>query len=1719
MARNFCPVRQWRARPRVNDGGLWGLADVRPCGGRGVISIPGYHVVETLHAGPRAVVLRALRQQDGLPVICKLIGTDAANPDGLAAMRRDYLLVRRLHHPAIVEALDCAPHGAGLMIVFRDIGGAGLDRHLGGRPMSVEKFLGLAITLVDAVAAIHGGGVVHKDLNPANIVWNPADDRLNVIGFSIASELSQEETAAIRADAPAGTLAYIAPEQTGRLNRMVDYRADFYGLGATFYECLGGQPPFGRTDAIELIHSHIARTPAPLTTLNPAVPPVLAAIIGRMMAKDPEDRYQSTIGLRADLARCLEDWQAGGLIEPFPLGGLDVRSVLRVPQKLYGRADQQRQLENAFVRAAAGGHEILLIAGYAGIGKSMLVRELYKPVTSQHGFFIAGKFEQLKRDIPYAPWLRAFRDLMRQATAGGPDRAALWRERIVTALHPHGRVIAEVIPEVASLIGPQPPMPELGPAEAHGRFVHAFRRFVGAFAGPEHPLVIFLDDLQWADLASLKLLEGLAGDLDLRHFMIIGAYRDSEVDAAHPLSQTLSALHEADVAWDRLHLAELAEDAVTQLVADTLQTDTGRAQPLASALAAKTFGNPLFLGQYLETLERRGLIGFDQAAAAWTWDLAAIERQQTPDDVVTFLAQRFGELPEATLAAVKVAACIGSVFNLSTLAEVRAQSRQETAALLWPALRARMIVPLDQAYRYAGAGGTEGDVPYRFLHDRVQQAASSLLPEDEALACHLAVGRVLLRGYVPGDDRRLFDIVNQLNIARTLIGPGEERQRLIELNLGAGRRARIAAAYGPALAYLGTGLDLLGENAWRDSYGQALALHVETAEMAVVAGQDTLVFRLANAVQDRAADLLDRVKGYEVLIQLHLARQVLSEALRMILAALALLDSPLPARPTGGHIAFELWRTRLALRGRDENALVSRPATTDPRWLAVGRLLARAFAPAYLSDRRLYAMLVLRLTRLSATAGNQPASGFAYANYGATFGGTQGGAMFGRVALRLLDHLAAEQMRAQTLFVVKLFIEVWHRPVADALPGLLDAYRIGLETGELEYASYCLNNIVTQQFFLGLPLGQLKDTAAGYRLAAAKLNQETAAGVLKCYQQAIANLLGESATPTAFTGPHLHEAEDIPDLTSRRNLLGVEASYALLAYLNLLFGRLDDAKRYADLRRRYEGQTRGMVIGLRSMTIGGLIDLARWEQLSARERRAVLAATARIERRLQISARQAPANFDALLALVTAERLRATGRTAKAQTAYRDAIEAARRYGFAHDEAFACERSATLAGGSGDRGAMRGRLKQARDAYVRWGALAKVRMLDARYSELLADTMPRGRDDAAGARLQMNGEFHAVDMAALVRALQALSGEIRLGDLLRKLMRIVIANAGATDGHLLLQHQGGWRIEASALADEAEVRVLQGLPVETGEGAVLALAAVEEAARRAEPLVVADAAVDETLAADRYVARARPRSVLALPLVNRGQVTGILYLENNLAVGVFSPDKLKLLDLLSAQIAVSIENARLYDRLERMNLTLEQQVADRTRELEHKTVALTERTEALRAANSELKRLATTDALTGVSNRRGFLDVASKELERAARYRRSLSLLIMDIDHFKQINDGYGHSAGDEALRQVSDTIRAQIRSTDYFARIGGEEFALILPETDLDGAIYLAERIRAAVAAIEIHTGQFRFTLTISIGLAVIGANDVTTDQILARADQALYRAKAKGRNCVVAS
>jgi hypothetical protein len=681
------------------------------------------------------------------------------------------------------------------MLVLEDPGGELLSNHL-GTPTEVGRFLRIAVGVAAALGKLHQFGLIHKDIKPATILVNAANDEVRLTGFGIASRLTRERQAVEPPELIGGTLAYMAPEQTGRMNRSIDSRSDLYALGVTLYQMLTGSLPFTAVDPMDWIHCHIAKKPVPPCERVVNVPPIISAIIMKLLAKTAEERYQTAAGVERDLRHCLAEWAQGSLVD-FPLGQEDVPDRLLIPERLYGREREVEALLASFDRMVkSGAPELVLVSGYSGVGKSSVVNELHKVLVPPRGLFASGKFDQYKRDIPYATVAQAFQSLVRQILGKSGAELQAWRATLHEALGPNGRLIVGLIPELELVIGKQPPVPELPPQDAQRRFQTVLRRFIAVFARPEHPLALFLDDLQWLDAATLDLLENILAQRDIRHLLLIGAYRDNEVDAAHPLMRKLDAIRGAGATVHDIVLAPLTYDDLGQLISDSICCETTRANPLVQLVHEKTGGNPFFAIQFLSALADEALLVFDHADARWFYDLGRVRAKNYTDNVVDLMVDKLNRLPAETVAVLRQLACIGFSAELALLGTVCQTSQDEFHESLWEAVRSGLVHRSENAYA--------------FQHDRIQEAAYSLVPEEARAEAHLRIGRLLL-AYTPPDKREeiIFDIVNQYNRGAELIVSEDERFQLAELNLVAGKRAKASTAYASALQYCMAGATFL----------------------------------------------------------------------------------------------------------------------------------------------------------------------------------------------------------------------------------------------------------------------------------------------------------------------------------------------------------------------------------------------------------------------------------------------------------------------------------------------------------------------------------------------------------------------------------------------------------------------------------------------------------------------------------------------------------------------------------------------------------------------------------------------------------------------------------------------------------------------------------------------------------------------------------------------
>lgn len=1243
------------------------------------------------------------------------------------------------------------------------------------------------------------------------------------------------------------------------------------------------------------------------------------------MMKNAEDRYQSAYGLKADLEECLRQWEVNGQIDPFPLGRHDVLDRFFIPQKLYGREREIETVLSTFERVSQGASEMMLVSGYAGVGKSALVQEVYKPMTRQQGYFISGKFDQLKRDIPYAALIGAFRSLVGQLLTETEAEIASWHEKLLTVLGPNGQVLIDVIPEVELIVGPPPEVPDLPPTETQNRFNLVFQNFIKVFTQPEHPVVIFLDDLQWADGASLKLIQTLMMAAESHHLFLIGAYRDNEVSPAHPLTLTLDELGKAGATVNHLPLSPLALPHVIQLTVDAFNCPPETAKPLAELVLAKTNGNPFFMNEFLKSLYTEGLLSFDLQRGSWQWDIAQIQGRDITDNVVELMAGKVQQMPKETQHALKLAACIGNRFDLKTLAIVSEKSLQQTASDLWEGMTEGLIFPLSDAYKLmeVDVEGLENLVTadYKFVHDQVQRAVYSLIPEEEKQRTHLRVGQLLLQNLPPdAREERLFEVVNQLNGGRSFITTQAERDELAQLNLLAGRKAKDSAAYQAAFNYLKIGLELLdGGDNWQRQYDLSLEFHQEAAEAAYLIGDLEAMEQLTETVLQRARTLLDKVKVYEVRIEAYTGRYKPQEAIKSGLQVLKLLGVSFPEQPGPQDIMAAVQETQSALAGRTPEDLIGLPKMTDPIQLAVMRVLGSIFVSVFIGAPELLPLTVCKQVNLSLKHGNIEESIFAYVNYAVLLGAIledfDTSSRFGRLALSLLEQLNAKAFKARTYLMLGGYVRHWKEHIRETLPSLLEGYQSGLETGDFGFGVNCLVGHSVSSYLTGVELAEVEREMTKRAQVLTQLGQDTYLNWHKIYWQAVRNWLGRSENPCRLIGKAYDEEQMMPlhqKANDQTSIFNVHFNKALLCYR---FGAFQQAVENSD--KAEAGNQAGAVFSPIVNLYNSLSRLAVFPEASESEQQAILEKVADNQEKLKTWAEHAPMNYLHKFYLVEAERARVLGNDNEARDSYDRAIDSAREQEYLNEESLAYELAARFYLAKGQTRLARYYMRDAHYAYRRWGAVTKVKDLEGRYPQLLAQATIGPLQailTPSTITTEQQRATSSLDLTSVLKASQTISGEIALGGLLEKLMQILIENAGAQKGFLILPKDGGFVIEAEASVDKEDVIVLQSISVETSPE--LSAAIVNYVARTKANIVLDDATHEGMFTQDVYITQNRPRSILCMPLINQGKLTGILYLENNLTTGAFTPERLEVLNLFSAQAAISIENARLYADLQ-----------------------------------------------------------------------------------------------------------------------------------------------------------------------------------------------------------
>ena len=1532
-----------------------------------------YQTIAKIYESANSLVYKGILKKNNQPIILKILKENYPTPSELTRYQQEYEITRSLNVDSIVKAYDLQRHNNSLVMLLEDFGGQSLKSLLSETQVSLEDFLKIAIKITEGLMAIHQANIIHKDINPSNIVYNAQTKQLKIIDFGISSRLSQEFTTVLPPNQLEGTLAYIAPEQTGRMNRGVDYRSDFYSLGVTFYELLTNRLPFETTDPMELVHCHIAQKPLAAHELIPDCPLAISNIIDKLLAKTPEDRYQSARGIKADLETCLNQLKSQGEIYLFSLGSKDITEKFHIPQKLYGREPEINQLLTSFEQVSQGKTGMILVSGYSGIGKSALVNEIHKPITRQRGQFIKGKFDQLQRDIPYSAIAQAFQDLIRQLLSEPEIRLQTWKTKILKALGNNGQIIVDVIPELEKIIGQQPAVEQLGKTESQNRFNLFFQRFLHIFCRQEHPLVIFIDDLQWADLSSLNLIEQLILDPDNQYLLMIGAYRDNEVSSTHPLIRTLEKINQAQVVVNPINLSPLNIQHINQLIADTLSCATDTTQALAELVTKKTAGNPFFLTQLLYSLYQQNLFVFnphqsslnleDDQQSYWQWNIEQIKSISITNNVVDLMVSKIEKLDEKTQQVLKLAACIGNQFNLEILAAVNNKSQTATARDLQSALDEGMIIPLDNNYKVSLLSNIEilsnnnSDkfseyltyIPYKFLHDRVQQAAYSLIPETEKKPVHLKIGFLLLKNIKENEvQNNIFDVVNHLNKGSELITKESEQDELAQLNLQASKKAKASTAYEAALRYVQTGFKLLDAKKSSSQNLLFLEINLELLELLYLTYNYQEVQSFSDILLKKNFDTLETVKIYQLKALSYFAELKQQTAIENACQALALpkidIDVPQDIPEIKRRTNQEYKLLKSLLKDKQIKDFINLPQLTDPYKTSAILILQQMIPAINTTNSSLVSWVVLTQINICIQYGNPPQASASYSFYPlfqSYFPSDIDLAyQFGQLALKLQEKYSISSLDAPVTLMYYGFAWHWKEYLRsmEAQERCINSFQTGRDIGDYQFAASCFISYYLINLFGGYSLENIWKQGEKYLKLIRSFQIEYSSNYTLICHQIVNNLIDSNQNFIIIGDSSKTEQSYFNEWNKNKNTWLLFIAYFAKIFCFYFFKKYKQAINYTSKAQENIHACAKYLSAPQYNFYSSLTFLANYYYSDLTQQKQLLDKVKNNQKIMKGWTEYCPKNFQHKYDLVAAEKARVLGQNWRSQELYEKAIQGAKKYEFIHEEALAYERAAEfyLALGREEIGQLY--LKNAHHCYTRWGAKAKVQALEAEYPQFLMEITNRKKVISIKTTESTGGtNSQALDLLTITKASEVLTSEIKLDKLLAKLMKTVIENGGAQRGFLLLEKDNQWFIEAEGKVDSKDITILRSLALDSVESdrslPLLPVAMINYVARTQENVVLNNAVEEGQFTQDPYIVATQPKSVLCTPLINQGKLSGIVYLENNLTTGAFTSERIEVLRILSSQAAISIENARLYEQLEDYSRNLEQKVSERTEEL------------------------------------------------------------------------------------------------------------------------------------------------------------------------------------------
>ncbi len=1519
-----------------------------------MLEIPNYTLIEKIYEGSKTLVYRAQSKRDSKTVILKLLKSEYPDPKQVAQLHHEFEIARHLNLINVIKTYSLEKYENRYFLVSEDIQGQSLQQLLlDTHPLDLTTVLRIALQIAEGLGELHARNIIHKDIKPANIIINLPANLVKITDFSISSQgFTLLNQVINNPHLLEGTLIYMSPEQTGRMNRTLDYRTDFYSLGIIIYEMLLGHPPFQAVEAMELVHNHLAKQPPTPQSLNPNIPEPLSNTVMKLLEKNAEMRYQSIYGLKTDLKHCLQQLETHGQIQPFICGQSDFSQQFHIPQKLYGRETEIDILLQSFATVSQGTPQFILVSGYSGIGKTALIQEIYKPITQKRGYFISGKFDQYQRNVPYSAIVKALTQLIQQLLTESETSLQHWRHQLLTALGDNGQIIIQVIPELHHIIGAQPAVPELNPTETQNRFNQVFQNFIRVFCQAQHPLVIFLDDLQWVDSATLKLIELIITDPKTGHLMLLGAYRDNEVSPTHPLIRTLQKLQTLNISLQQITLVPLNDPQVQQLLSDTLQASTEEIKPLAQLLMHKTQGNPFFLTQFLKTLYNEGLIR-DQPLrtphhSPWDWDLAQIQHMNITDNVVELMIDKLRKLPAATQQIIQIAACLGNRFDLQTLALIYEKTPTETYQELLPAIQQDLLIqPTSEPTPSSSAQHISFVVnDYRFLHDRVQQAAYTLINEQDRQPLHLKIARRRLANDPNAQTDSIFDYIDHYNKAQTLITDIPEIIQLAQLNLEAARKAKEATAYAAASQYLHNALDLyeqyqLWETVWEHHYQHASELHTQGASIEYLNGQFSQAQQIIHNAVKHLKTPLEKAEALHILIIQHTLSAQYQQAIEIGRQALQLFEIQIPEHHFEEFRDQEVQKVKALLGTTPVADLAKLPAMTDPIQKMIVKLLITMGPPCYRSHQRLWAVIVPKVVSLTLQYGNVPQIGYSHTAFGGLLGygwqEYQLGNEFGKVA----THIMTEQFTApsdQSVFYLMIgsSLRHWSSHLKYATQDYHEAYNTGVQSGNLQYAAYAFGHNTYCRFYQGVNLNELWKEVEDYLAFSRVRKNQWAIDLMEGMQMILLSLLENRAK---FYKEELTEVDYLKRCEANKNIQIVCLYYILKTEALYLQNRLSEAllSLQEAEHRLIAVATQGLLPSAEFRFLESLIYLALyptvpvatqteyWQKLEANQKLA------------KIWADHCPQNFLHWYELIAAEMAGLQGEILTAMTLYDQAITNAKEHNFTQQVALANQLAAHFWLSQNKPKFAQFYLKEAHYHYLLWGAKTKVIALEAQYPTLLDSPQLTHKMGTLGTTLHesltattmvttASGKTNFLDISTIMKTAHVISGEIVLEQLFPKLMQIVIENVGAELGFLILVKQEQLWIEAKIQVTQQEDNCqipadlhnllpeaipLQTLNPVTGQSWV-PITLINYVVRTGNEVVLGRATEQGLFTFDPYVIQVQPKSIFCMPMHYQNRLVGVLYLENNLAFEAFTEDRLTVLKLLSTQIAIALQNALLY---------------------------------------------------------------------------------------------------------------------------------------------------------------------------------------------------------------